>query len=254
MLHTYREADITFLRSPLLDAIPGIVHAHSTRRARSTDFDLGGDTADAGHRREQFMVAVGLAAWPRFDLQQIHSNVAHWLGENEQANSVPEGDASGTLLAGVALAIRTADCVPILLAEKHGKAVGAAHAGWRGTSEAVIRKAVDLLVDRAGVSAEDLCASIGPHIGPCCMEVGEEVVEWFHWPEIVVRHPHREKPHLDLGRANRLQLLEAGLKEESIQMSTLCTKCRVDMFHSYRRDGKGAGRMMSVIGLVPRSA
>jgi hypothetical protein len=253
MLHTYREADITFLRSPVLDRIPGVVHAFSTRRARGSDLDLGGDGTDAGNRREQFMAAIGLPAWPRFDLRQIHSSVTHWLGENETANTVPQGDASGTRLRGVALGIRTADCVPVLLADSSGKAIGAAHAGWRGTSEGIARRAVDLLVEKARISPEDLRASIGPHIGPCCMEVGEEVVEWFHWPEIVVRYPDREKPHVDLGKANRLQLLQAGLGEENIQVSTLCTRCRGDLFHSYRRDGKDAGRMMSVIGLVPET-
>jgi YfiH family protein len=251
MLHTHRESNITFLRASILDSIPGLVHAFSTRRAEAGDLSLGGDSRVVQDNRDRFMAAVGLEAWPTVRLKQIHSNVVHWVSDNEFLNESAKGDAVGTSLRGVALGVVTADCVPILVGDRSGRAIGAAHAGWRGTSEGVVRRMVDTMVSENGVSAGELSAAVGPHIGVCCMEVGEEVFDWFGQPEIFERRDDWPKPHLNLGEANRLQLIAAGVPPERIQVSTLCTRCRDDMFHSYRRDQQQAGRMLSVIGLQP---
>ena len=184
-------------------------------------------------------------------LRQVHSNVAHHVEGNEFANAAPEGDAAYTGLTGMALEVRTADCVPVLIADDSACVVAMAHAGWRGTSEGVVPKLVDAIVSEFGVSAGDLAVAIGPHIGVCCMEVGEEVFDRFANPDIFRRKPEWPKPHLDLGEANRRQLLDAGVRAHMIQASALCTRCRGDMFHSYRRDGAEAGRMFSVIGIQP---
>ena len=92
---------------------------------------------------------------------------------------------------------------------------------------------------------------IGPHIGVCCYEVGEEVVSGISDPSAIERRAEWAKPHLNLAAANRRQLLEAGISEAQIEISSLCTKCRQDLFHSYRRDGKRMGYMFSVIGMAP---
>ncbi len=197
------------------------------------------------------MDALGLAGWPVGRLNQVHSNVSHHVVDNEFANAAPDGDAAYTALSGIALEVRTADCIPILIAECSGRVVAMAHAGWRGTSEGVVRKVVDSMVSEFGISAGDLTVAMGPHIGVCCMEVGEEVFDWFAVPDIFVRKPEWEKPHLNLGEANRRQLLDAGIGEPMIEASELCTRCRPDLFHSYRRDGAGSGRLYSVIGIQP---
>lgn len=251
MLHTHRESNITFLRAPVLESIPGLVHGFSTRRAESGDLNLGGEGPVVAANRERFMAAVGLEAWPTARLKQIHSNVVHWVGDNEGLHETREGDGVGTALQGVAVEVRTADCVPILIADRQGRTVGAAHAGWRGTSEAVVRKTIETMVSEAGIEPGDLSAAVGPHIGVCCMEVGEEVFDWFAEPGIFERRPEWPRPHLNLGEANRLQMVAAGVPAERIQVSTLCTRCRRDMFHSYRRDRAQAGRMLSVIGIEP---
>jgi hypothetical protein len=251
MLEAHRQANVTFFRAPLLAAISGVVYAFSTRRAEGNDFTLGGDGPAIRDNWARFSSAVGLEAWPIGHLTQVHSNRVHWVRDNEFANASPEGDGAGTSLGGIALGVATADCVPILLASVRGTAVAASHAGWRGTGEAVVRKTVEAMVAEARVVPEDLAAVIGPHIGVCCMEVGEEVVEWFAQPEIFERRPEWHRPHLNLARANRLQLLAEGLRPENIQVSTLCTHCRSDLFHSYRRDGESAGRMFSAIGIRP---
>ncbi len=225
-----------------------MVHGFSTRRVGT---GIGERDVSGSDERDGFIAAVGLAGWPVGRLKQIHSNITHHVDDNEFANETPEGDAPYTGLAGMGLEIRTADCVPVLIASRDGQAVATAHAGWRGTSEGVVRQVVDSVVSRFSIPASELVVALGPHIGVCCMEVGEEVYEWFRDPTIFERKPGRRKPHLNLGEANRKQLLEAGVPSEGVSVSKLCTRCRGDLFHSYRRDGDGAGRMFAVIGIEP---
>ncbi len=149
------------------------------------------------------------------------------------------------------LGILTADCVPILIADADGKAVGAAHAGWRGTAARIAETAVLRLIEKFRIEPQKLTAAIGPHIGPCCYEIGEEVASEISDDAVILRRSDWSKPHLDLAGANRRQLLRAGIPEERIEASSLCTKCREDLFHSYRRDGKRMGHMLSVIGITP---
>lgn len=251
MLQTFRESNVTFLRAPVLDAIPGIIHAFSTRRAASDDLLLGDDRVLIHHNEDRFMGAIGLEGWPIVKLKQVHSSIVHRIRERESINHVAEGDAVGTSLRGVALGVITADCVPVLIAAQRAESVAVAHAGWRGTSTGVVRKTVTAMVSDNGLEPSDLSAAIGPHIGVCCMEVGEEVFESFAQPELFERRSSWDRPHLNLAEANRLQLVDAGLLPERIQVSTLCTKCRSDLFYSYRRDADAAGRMLSVIGIEP---
>jgi hypothetical protein len=175
----------------------------------------------------------------------------HWVRDNEFLNSRQEGDAVGTSLRGIALGIATADCVPVLMADTGGRSVAAAHAGWRGTSEGVVRRTVEAMTAEAGIGVEQITVAIGPHIGVCCMEVGEEVFEWFADPEIFERRAEWPRPHLSLAKANRKQLIASGVADDRIEVSTLCTRCHSDLFHSYRRDGESAGRMYGLIGLQP---
>ena len=248
MLQAYRKAEVTFLKAPVLEGIPGIVHAFSTRPVESDNFIV---PSQAGDESDRFMSAVGLTGWPIGRLRQVHSNLVHAVRDNEFANDAPEGDAAYTSLSGMALGVHTADCVPVLIADREARAVAVVHAGWRGTSEGVVRRTVESLVSDLGTHASDLSAAIGPHIGVCCMEVGEEVFDRFQDPELFGRRDQWEKPHLNLAEANRRQLVNAGVLSENVQISTLCTRCREDLFYSYRRDGETAGRMLSVIGIEP---
>ncbi len=236
MLHTRTQSDITFLAAPVLEAVPRVVHAFSTRRPSPDD---------------GFAAVAGMEGWPTFPLRQIHSDRVHWVAGERLPDTAPDGDAAATALPGVALSVRTADCAPVLIADRRGRVVAAAHAGWRGAAAGVVRRTVEQVVSEGGVEARDLAAAIGPHIGVCCMEVGDDVADRFAQPGIVLRRPDWPKPHLDLGAANRAQLADAGVPPERVEVSTLCTRCRPDLFHSYRRDGEKAGRMLSLIGLAP---
>ena len=250
MLQAYRKSEITFLRAPALERIPGVVHAFSTRRADSDNFTLGSEGPGVGENRGRFLAAVGIPGWPIVRLRQIHSNIVHSVSENQEANAAKEGDAAYTARGGLVLGVVTADCVPILVADSGGRGGGVVHAGWRGTSEGVARKTIDAMAGELNLDPGELVAVMGPHIGVCCMEVGEEVFDWFADPDVFRRQPEWEKPHLKLAEANRRQLLGAGLDPENVTASSLCTKCRPDLFHSYRRDGEPSGRMFSVVGLA----
>ena len=146
------------------------------------------------------------------------------------------------------IGIQTADCLPVLLVDPRRRQVAAAHAGWRGTVKGVTRAAV-LGLEARGSRPPDLVAALGPGIGACCYEVGEELREAFGpaGSEFFRAGP-KGKPHLDVRAANVRQLVDSGVPPESIHHLPDCTFCLPDRYHSYRRDGKGSGRMINFVG------
>jgi YfiH family protein len=182
----------------------------------------------------------------------IHAVVAR-RGESTpwtrpQADIIVSDDPS------VAIGVRVADCAPVLLHDPVKRAVGAAHAGWRGTAAGAAGAAVRAMQATFGSHAPDLVAAIGPCLGACCGEVGPEVVEAFRAGGA---HPASlaawftpgagDRSFLDLERANRDQLIEAGMNPDAIFASGLCTKTHRERFHSYRADRDAAGRMVAAI-------
>jgi polyphenol oxidase len=155
-----------------------------------------------------------------------------------------DGDALVTAEPDLWLEIRTADCVPVLLADSRRRIVAAVHAGWRGTAAGIARETVAAMVRDWGSRPEDIFAAIGPCIAPCCFEVGEEVAAQFSG-HITQREPRHR---VNLPGANLAQLLESGVPERNIDVIGLCTACDADQFHSFRRD-KGTGRMVAAIAI-----
>jgi hypothetical protein len=150
--------------------------------------------------------------------------------------------------------VRAADCAPVLLADRRRQVVAAVHAGWRGTAQSAVQKAVAALTAEFGSMPADLVAAIGPCLGVCCGEVGEEVVEAFreagHGERVLDRWFSRgpgERWHLHLARANRDQLVEAGLRAADVHSAGLCTRSFPHALHSHRADGEKAGRMAALI-------
>ena len=221
---------------PALEAIPGLVHGFEQRLGPS-----GWEARESGRRR----VAQALGGAGRLLLlAQMHGAIvrqAPWHGH-------PEGDAATADAPGWILGIETADCLPILLVDPRRRAVAAAHGGWRGTAAGVARRAVAALV-ASGSRACDLIAALGPGIGPCCYEVGEDVRDAFGAQDAALFRPGpRGRPHLDMRSANQRQLRGAGLLPERIHHVSDCTFCHAELYHSYRRDGSNAGRMISFVG------
>jgi YfiH family protein len=218
-----------------LSALPGLVHGFERRR-----------DAEALETRDETLARVQEAlvrAGRLLLMRQVHGTLvrrAPWKG-------TPEGDASVADEPGLVLGVATADCLPILLFDPARGAVAAAHAGWRGTAAGVVAGAVEALVAE-GSRPDDIVVAIGPGIGPCCYEVGEELREAFVGGEDFFRPGPRGRPHLDVRAANVRQLCEAGVPPDRIHHVDECTSCRPDLYYSYRRDGPGTGRMISFIG------
>lgn len=200
--------------------------------------------------------ALGVAVDRLWRMRQVHGidvTVADCTPAG--ADAWPEGDLLVTEHADAALAIRTADCVPILLVDPRRRVVAAVHAGWRGTALGAALHIVSLLDERYGVSPEHLVAAIGPSIGPDRYEVGPEVPYGFarRFETALVRRWCRDSGpaqfKLDLWQANLDQLVMAGVPAAQVHVAGLCTATHHRIFHSYRIDGARAGRMVAGIRL-----
>lgn len=242
-----------------LTRVPGIAHAFSTRRADGGhDFDLGGyDPVDDAvrTRRRRLSAAAEVAPASPLILRQVHE--ASVVRATEASDGVPADGAVWARADGPSQvpSVRTADCVPILIVDRLGAVAAAVHAGWRGTARGIAGRAVEALVE-SGAGPGNLIAALGPAILPCCYEVESEV-----HAEVATAcgggrgsgglgTPSGRPGHvrLDLHAANRLQLLGAGLGPDTIHAAPWCTHCHEDLFFSFRRDGRAAGRQMALVG------
>jgi hypothetical protein len=276
------KAGIRVLQSGLLKRQAWLVHGFSTRPGGESllggekMLNLGFAEWDTRERvlanRKRLLQAIGAEDFALLLLKQIHSDVVHVF---ETAPAAPcRGDASITRASGLLLAVQTADCVPILLADPVRRVVAAVHAGWRGTLRRIVMKTIGRMQMTFGTRPGDLVAALGPAIGGCCYEVGTEVAqaysaqfanatEWFdelrtgeepnplQWLSMAPpgHNPPPKKVRLDLRAATRWQLTEVGVKPGNIAVSDLCTACRTDLLFSYRREGAHSGRLMAVIGI-----
>ncbi|MBI4839390.1 MAG: peptidoglycan editing factor PgeF [Nitrospirae bacterium] len=161
-------------------------------------------------------------------------------------------DAILTGRKGVLIGVQVADCVPVLLLDEGKSVIGAVHAGWRGTSSGILKKTINAMKERFGVSAQDILIAIGPSIRQCCYNVGDEVKEAVHKAtgEGGYYFMQNEKYLIDLSNANRLQALSAGVLEKNIWQSEECTFCKPAKFHSFRYAKDRAGRQGGFIGML----
>ena len=215
--------------------------------------------------REAIMQAVGLPKAKLHLAKQVHGGDVVTVPAGDGSDGPPACDALVTRTAGHVVGVATADCLPILIAGAAG-ACAAVHAGWRGLLAGVIEHAVAAVREPSGrTAAASLQAAIGPAIGPCCFEVGPEVAAAFadrFGPEgggaaesaggslsdLVRSTPGMDRSFVDLPQAAVRILMNAGLPRSSIHFTGLCTRCGPAWLESYRRDGKWAGRLLSVIG------
>lgn len=289
---------IEVIRSPLFEEIPWLISGFSTRAGgRSTAYNPGQSTGELNlgftaaddrktvlaNRRLFLRQVAGDPEFPMVTLKQIHSSLIRKVKREDAGEDagqlIHEYKADGMMTdePGLLLAIQTADCIPVLIADRKRRAVAAFHAGWRGTLKRIVENGVGRMRLEFGSKPKNLVAAIGPGIGQCCYAVGEEVrsefLSQFAYAQELFRDvydsdPVREKYpllfmtarapghsdmgpslHLDLVEANRRQLLDAGLKPESISVAGQCTSCHNSRFFSYRADHGFTGRMLSVIGV-----
>jgi YfiH family protein len=287
---------VEIVRAPALEGQSWLIHGFSTRTGGVTsayrpgkagepgsDLNLGFTQTDTRdnvlENRRRFLKALGAPSSMKLTtLKQIHSSSVLMVGEHDLSAAEPcQGDGLMTNEPGILLAIQTADCIPVLIADVKKKAVAAFHAGWRGTVKRIVESGVGKMRVAFRSRPEDLIAAIGPGIAACCYAVGEEVriefgsqfsyaAELFH--EVSDLDPVKEKYpmlfltarapghshlgpslHLDLMEANRRQLLDAGLRAEAITVVGDCTRCQNNRYFSYRAESGATGRLLSVVGI-----
>lgn len=191
--------------------------------------------------------AAGWPPGPAATVKQIHSNLC--VHADGQTGVLGCADALTTSTPGTWLAIRTADCVPILIADQRLRAVAAVHAGWRGTAANISAAAVAEMRSLYGSRPEDLLAAIGPAICGECYEVSAEVAARFR-PWFPERDDLDRTTTVDLAETNRRQLIEAGLREAGIASGAPCTFTETGDFYSYRRNPGERGRMVAAIAVT----
>jgi polyphenol oxidase len=247
---------IPLFTSEVLSAVPGINHAFTTRNGGVSigpyaSMNLSatiGDSVDAVTKNRNRLADVLGVNKSTIRLQtQIHGGTVERLTRNTDLEPL-SADAFLTSELGIPAIIGIADCVPVLLATNDGRAVGAIHAGWRGAVAGVISNAVDSMANWYDADPTELRAAIGPAIGACCFEVGDEVAENIS-EGFVVRN--QSKAHVDLPGFVRHQLVSSGLAPGSIDVTDICTKCRTDLCFSHRGGEGNTGRMVAAIVRTP---
>ncbi len=186
---------------------------------------------------------------------QTHSSNIHIvtkeqeIGWQKAEDAIENCDALISNIPNVMLTILTADCVPILLLDPKQKVVSAIHAGWKGTEQEIVFKTVKKMKEEFNSNPNDIIAGVAPSIGKCCYEVDWNVAQHFENIDNAYKKVGN-KYMLDLPYINKTQLLKAGLKEENIELSHVCTSCEVEHYFSYRKEKGCSGRFMSMIGLI----
>jgi YfiH family protein len=204
-----------------------------------TDFDAPLTVAQQNYLFKQTGQKIPHVYWRK----QVHGDLV--LTAAGSSRGCPDADAVITNQKNLPIAIRTADCVPIFIYDPIHQVIGLAHAGWKGTHLQIAVKALQQMEDKYSSKCYDLKVVLGPSIRSCCYQVGEEFKEYF--PKDIV---HRnEKLYADVVGNNKKQFLKAGVREENITDSGLCTHCSPDYF-SFRREGAKAGRMISLMMLI----
>ena len=243
----------------------GVRHAFTTRHQGSFDSVSAPAGPFGADRRWPALAALGLDARSVRYARQVHGDACLDADAADAGGLVGTGDALFTRQRARPLAVFTADCVPLIVADPEGSVLGVAHAGWRGTVRGIAGRLVAALVERGGARPERLRAAIGPSIGPCCYEVDEPVVgplraafpsAWERWVRPGApgdsggRGPEdrQDRWWLDLWAANADQLAAAGVPPGAILSPRLCTGCRRDLFFSYRKEGL-AGRLATLAAL-----
>lgn len=247
------------LRSALLTRA-GFRHAFFTRQggvskppfdALNFSVNVGDEPAAVNTNLTLAGLHIGVDPNRILFVSQVHGTTAHAVAPpfDRETTLHLQGDAVVARDPSVACGVRIADCAPILIADPHSGAVAAVHSGWRGTQQNIVAHALRFL--RAYVDAPiDPIVAVGPHIEPCCFEVGHDVAQLLARSSPVadtVSVGRQGRPHVDLRRIIHAQLLEAGVQHESIDHVRGCTVCHPATFFSYRRDGKRSGRMLAAI-------
>ncbi len=223
----------------------GVFHANNMHEKK-------GDTREnVAENRRRFLAGLGLDPGGLFVVEQVHgTDILDVDGLVPGQTDDLEYDGLVTTRPGFTLGVTTADCLPVLLAARNGRAVAALHAGWRGLEAGILSRGVEAVCSRAGCDPGDLWAAVGPGIAACCFEIGPEVVEAFltrGFPDSFFHVSATGRSHGDLPGMAAWNLSRDGVV--AVHRLAGCTFCEPGKYYSYRRDGWPNGLQLSVIGL-----
>lgn len=239
--------DLVILQSSLIDSYKYIKHAFSTRTGGVSpkpydSLNLGlsvGDRAEnVNKNRERFLQAIGANQERLAHGVQVHGSKVQKV---ENPGRFEATDGLITDKKNIVLAIKTADCVPVLLFDPKRHVIAAVHAGWRSVQKGILSKTVGIMTSDYGSKPAEILCAIGPSIRACCYEVQQDVAGRFSADSIVQRNG---RLFLDLVKVIKSRLRKSGLSAGNIDDSEYCTCCHAELFFSYRRDGAESGRMM----------
>ena len=252
-----------------------IGHFVSTRLSGHSDppydslnlsFNVGDDPDKVLKNRKVLARALGIALSSLTTAKQIHdghikvvSEALRGRGCANYEGAINETDAMVTNAENTCLMILVADCVPILFYDPSKRVIGAAHAGWRGTLRFVAHSTVKVLREDFGCSPEDIVVGIGPSIGPCCYQVGQDVVSqgqhvFGPGQDYIRRKSTNGRGYFDLWTANLKQLVQAGIPEKNIELAKTCTRHHPELFFSHRHEKGKTGRFGAGIVISPFSS
>ncbi len=252
--------DRLYLKSDLLESCGGVTHAFTSKlggvsRGKINGFNLGFRVLDDEDSvRENYRLLscdLGFSLSRAVLSKQTHTDNIRVVTEADCGkgivieSDIEDTDALVTNIPNIPLIVFAADCTPILMYDREKRTVAAVHSGWRGTVQKIAAKCVDVMTSEFGSNPKDIVCALGPSIGPCCFEFGEEAVIYFD------KKYYKQKPNgkydIDLWSFNRDILLESGILQQNIDMSKVCTMCSSDRFYSYRAHREGTGRQAAVI-------
>lgn len=263
MFNLTKKHSIEYYESSLLSGCNFLTHAFCTRiggvseddyKSLNISFKEGDLESKVLQNWHRLAMAFGIPIDRFLTLNQVHGDDIFAIkpyGDYYPADGALNYDAIVTTRDNLAICIKTADCVPVFIVDRVKKVIAAVHAGWKGTALEITAKATRLLCDQYGSSPENLLAAIGPAIGLCCFELDRDSADRFReqkdHEEFLFEGNTPDKWIVDLGEANRRQMINSGLPETNIDLSRLCTFCRQDLFFSHRGSGGITGRQLNFL-------
>jgi len=247
--------EVPFFRFQGLSGYPDLAHFVFTRHGGVSDsvfrsLNVSSSTGDSVKNVEANLSIIRkvTGASTLASMNQVHGKTIAILRESdfEDSGAPVTADAMITNVAGAALIVKQADCQAVILYDPVRKVISNVHCGWRGNAHGLLGRVIASMKEEFGCDPSRMRAAIGPSLGPCCAEfiTYKEIFPEIFWPFM------RRAPYFDLRAISRFQLLEAGLQSAHIEAADSCTRCRTDLFYSYRGEGK-TGRFATLVMLKP---
>ncbi|MGV8057226.1 MAG: peptidoglycan editing factor PgeF [Smithellaceae bacterium] len=261
MFKLAKKNSLPYLQAAVFEECEFLIHAFCTRQGGASEEEYASLNMSFREGDEEFRV---LQNWSKLAeafaipleqflvLNQVHGDgifVIEPHGSYFTSRAELDYDAIVTNRPGLAICIKTADCVPVFIADRVKKVIAVVHSGWKGTALAICAKVIGLMQNQYACLPRDILAAIGPSIGPCCYEVDSVAADAFATQKgnesFLFPKKTKNKWMLDLPEANRRQIINCGIPEENIETSGFCTSCNQDLFFSHRASGGVTGRQIN---------